>query len=145
MSVGIPNILIESGVSSGDMSRNNAREFGVELIHKTLLASDEPCKTHADQLPLNQEGQLEWVCTDVLYANMPVDVGLKRLEVLNGHVKVSTFITDDLGDLSHRPRLLKFNGKDIVLSEPLTVDYPITANFGSVIFEDGKLISGIYI
>ena len=145
MSVGIPNILIESGVSPGDMSRNNAREFGVELIHKTLLASDEPCKTY-DQLPLNQEGQLEWVCTDVLYANMRVDVAVKRLEVLNGHVIVSTFITDDLGDLSHRPRLFEFNGKGIVLSEPLTVDYPITANFGSVIFEDGRLISGdIYI
>ena len=141
MSIGIPNILIESGVSSGDMSRNKARVFGVELIQKTLLASDEPCKTY-DQLPINQEGQLEWVFTDVLYVNMRVDVGVKRLEVLNDHVKVSTFIIDDLGDLSHRPRLFEIDGKDIELREALTLDFPITANFGSVIFEDGKLIAG---
>jgi hypothetical protein len=141
MNAGIPNILIESGVSSGDMSRNKAREFGIKIIQKTLLASDEPCEAY-DQLPLNEEGQLEWVITDVLYANMRVDVALKRVEAMNGHVKASIFVVDDLGDLTARPRLFEIDGRDIALSEALTVDRPITADFGSVAFEDGKIIAG---
>jgi hypothetical protein len=141
MSSNIPNILIESGVSSGDMSRIKAREFGVEIIQKTLLATDEHCEVY-DQLPLNEKGQLEWVITDVLYANMRIDVGLKRVEAMNGHVKASIYMVDDLGDLAARPRLYEIDGKDIVLGEVLMVDRPITADFGSVTFEDGKVIAG---
>ena len=141
MSSNIPNILIESGVSSGDMSRIKAREFRVEIIQKTLLATDEHCEVY-DQLPLNEKGQIEWVITDVLYANMRIDVGLKRVEAMNGHVKASIYMVDDLGDLAARPRLYEIDGKDIVLGEVLMVDRPITADFGSVTFEDGKVIAG---
>jgi hypothetical protein len=141
MSQNIPNILIESGVSYGDMLRNKAREFGTEVILETLIAKDEDCEVY-DTLPLNQKGQLEWVITDLLYANMRVDVSLKRVEAMNGHIKASIYIVDDLGDLASRPRLFEMDGKDLVLSEALIVDRPVTADFGSVVFEDGKIIAG---
>ena len=96
MSSDIPNFLIESGVSSGDML-HESRHVNLELkLFKNLLALDEHCEVY-DQLPLNEKGQLEWVITDVLYANMRIDVGLKRVVAMNGHVKASIYMVDDLG------------------------------------------------
>src|SRR6056300_2030844 len=71
MANGIPNILIESGVKEGDFERRAAREFGLRTILATISADDSPSKVY-DQLPLNEQGQFEWVFTNVLYAYMRV-------------------------------------------------------------------------
>lgn len=141
MSQDIPNILIESGVAKGDLDRANAREFGVQVILQSLAASEEPITTY-DELPLNEMGQLEWVFTNVLYAHMRVDVAVKRILAMNGHHKAVIYTVDDLGDLAARPRLYEIDGSQIGLTEALSVDRPITGDFGTVIFEDGIIVSG---
>ena len=141
MSQGIPNILIESGVAKGDLERAKAREFGVQVILKSLTASEETVHTY-DQLPVNEKGQLEWVFTNVLYAHMRVDVAVKRVLAMNGHHKAVIYTVDELGDLAARPRLYEIDGSQIGLTEALSVDRPITGDFGTVVFEDGIIISG---
>ncbi|HCP40586.1 MAG TPA: hypothetical protein DIT65_02230 [Cryomorphaceae bacterium] len=141
MSQNIPNILIESGVARGDLDRKAAREFGVQIITHTLTASEESVNTY-DELPVNEQGQLEWVFTNVLYAHMRVDVAVKRILAMNGHNKAVIYTVDDLGDLSARPRLYEIDGSNIVLTEALNVDRPITADFGTIVFEDGIIVSG---
>ena len=141
MSQDIPNILIESGVAKGDLDRTRAREFGVQLILQSLVASEDPTTTY-DELPLNEMGQLEWVFTNVLYAHMRVDVAVKRILAMNGHHKAVIYTVDDLGDLAARPRLYEIDGSQIGLTEALSVDRPITADFGTVVFEDGIIVSG---
>lgn len=141
MSQDIPNILIESGVAKGDLDRTRAREFGVQLILQSLVASEDPTTTY-DELPLNEMGQLEWVFTNVLYAHMRVDVAVKRILAMNGHHKAVIYTVDDLGDLAARPRLYEIDGSQIGLTEALSVDRPITGDFGTVVFEDGIIVSG---
>ena len=141
MSRDIPNILIESGVAKGDLNRTQAREFGVQVIINTLKSDTEDCQVY-DELPVNQQGQLEWVFTNVLYAHMRVDVAVKRVVAMNGHHKAVIYTVDDLGDLASRPRLYEIDGTAVGLAEALIVDRPITGDFGSVVFEDGIIISG---
>lgn len=141
MSQGIPNILIESGVAKGDLDRTRAREFGVQLILHSLAASEDPITAY-DELPLNEKGQLEWVFTGVLYAHMRVDVAVKRVLAMNGHNKAVIYTVDDLGDLAARPRLYEIDGSQIGLTEALSVERPITGDFGTVVFEDGIIVSG---
>ncbi len=141
MSQGIPNILIESGVAKGDLDRTKAREFGVQVILHSLTASEETVHTY-DRLPVNSKGQLEWVFTNVLYAHMRVDVAVKRVLAMNGHHKAVIYTVDDLGDLAARPRLYEIDGSHIGLTEALSVDRPISGDFGTVVFEDGIVVSG---
>lgn len=141
MSQDIPNILIESGVAKGDLNRTKARNFGAEVIIRTLKASEKLVNTY-DELPVNEKGQLEWVFTDVLYAHMRVDVAVKRVLAMNGHDKAVIYTVDDLGDLSARPRLYEIDGSNIGLTEALSVGRPITGDFGTVVFEDGIIVSG---
>lgn len=141
MSQQIPNILIESGVDKGDLDRTKAREFGVKVITQTLTASEESTTTY-DELPVNEQGQLEWVFTNVLYAHMRVDVAVKRVLAMNGHHQAVIYTVDDLGDLTARPRLYEIDGSLIGLTEALGVDRPVTGDFGTVIFEDGRIVSG---
>lgn len=137
----IPNILIESGVAKGDMNRAKAREFGVKLIQAVLKAQDTPSTTY-DELPLNEQGQLEWVFTNVLYAHMRVDIAVKRVEAMNGHQKATIYLVDDLGDLASKPRLYEIDGSAMVLSEGLIPDRPITGSFGSIVFDSGQIVVG---
>jgi len=141
MSQDIPNILIESGVAKGNLNRSQAREFGVQVIINTIKSGAEESNVY-DELPVNEQGQLEWVFTNVLYSHMRVDVAVKRVVAMNGHHKAVIYTVDDLGDLASRPRLYEMNGSAIGLSEALIVDRPITGDFGSVVFEEGVIISG---
>ncbi|HBB81270.1 MAG TPA: hypothetical protein DCZ98_05510, partial [Cryomorphaceae bacterium] len=135
------NVLIESGVSSGDMQRAYAREFSVDFIRAMLFSSQDHCDLY-DLLPLNEQGQLEWVFTDVLYAHMRVDVAVKRVVAMNGHQKAEIYVVDDIGDLSSRPRLYEIIGSAMGISDVLTVDRPVTGIFGTVVFEQGQLVIG---
>tara|TARA_B110000971_G_scaffold45010_1_gene44824 strand:- start:3562 stop:4101 length:540 start_codon:yes stop_codon:yes gene_type:complete len=141
MSQKIPNVLIESGVSSGDMQRTRARKFGVGFIRAMLSSNQVQCDLY-DLLPLNEQGQLEWVFTDVLYAHMRVDIAVKRVVAMNGHQKAEIYVVDDLGDLSSRPRLYEIPGSSMGISDVLTVDRPVTGVFGTVVFEQGQLVIG---
>ena len=73
---------------------------------------------------------------------MRVDVAVKRVLAMNGHHKAVIYTVDDLGDLAARPRLYEIDGSQIGLTEALSVDRPITGDFGTVIFEDGIIVSG---
>ena len=141
MSQDIPNVLIESGVSSGDMQRARAREFAVGFIQAMLTSSQVQSDAY-DLLPLNERGQLEWVFTDVLYAHMRVDIAVKRVVAMNGHQKAEIYVVDDIGDLSSRPRLYEIQGSSMGISDVLTVDRPITGVFGTIVFEQGQLVMG---
>ena len=141
MANGIPNILIESGVAVGDLHRNKAREFGVELLLAVLRSNEDACSNYSD-LPENQQGQFEWVFTNVLYAHMRVDIAIKRVEAMNGHHKATIFIVDDLGDLAAKPRLYEIDGTAMALSEALLPDRPVTGTFGDIVFDHGQIIVG---
>lgn len=141
MQQGIANILIESGVAQGDLNRTRARILGVNIVLNVLSVTSETSSVY-DELPLNEQGQLEWVFTNVLYSHMRVDVAVKRIVAMNGHHKAMIYTVDDLGDLASRPRLYEIDGTHVTLAEALIVDRPITGDFGTVAFEDGIVISG---
>lgn len=141
MANGLPNILIESGVAVGDFNRKKARAFGLNLILKTLNAGYEGGSEPYDALPLNENGLLELVFTNVLYAHMRVDVAIKRIQYVNGHAMGLLYVVDDLGDLASRPRMKEVDGTSIGLTQPLQIDKPVTGVFGDYLFEEGQLIS----
>jgi len=141
MAQDIPNILIESGVDTGDLERNKAREFAVRLLLKVLESESAASNTYWE-LPENKQGQLEWVFTNVLYAHMRVDIAIKRVEAMNGHQKATIYLVDDLGDLQSRPRLYDMDGTQIALVEALLPDRPVTGVFGDVVFDNGQILVG---
>jgi hypothetical protein len=138
MSKGIPNILIESGVSKGDMSRVRARKMVVDFILAYLNSTDEASSTY-DELPENSQGQLEWVFTNVHYARMRVDIAVKQVKSVNGHSQSLLYKIDDIGDLRSKPRLHETDGSNMVVTEPLLVDMPVNAVLGDYIFDYGVL------
>lgn len=137
----IANILVESGVARGDLERNSAREFGVALLLAVLQADDSSSESYSN-LPENQQGQLEWVFTNVLYAHMRVDIAVKRVVAMNGHQKATIYIVDDLGDLKSKPRLYEIDGSQMALAEALIPDRPVTGAFGDLVFDNGQIILG---
>lgn len=141
MSEGIPNVLVESGVAKGDMHRNKAREFAVRLILSTLNADSTENGTY-EALPLNQQGQLETVFTEVNYAFMSIDVAIKALHAVNGHVLDTIYVVDEIGDLEAKPRLKEIPSQDVSIADVLEIERPITGDFGSVVFEQGRIIAG---
>ena len=141
MSEGIPNILIESGVAKTDWNRNKAREFGVKLILASLTADFRANHTY-ETLPLNQTGQLETVFTDVNYAFMSIDVAVKAIHAVNGHTIETIYVIDEIGDLEAKPRLQEISSSDVTIVDVLTLDRPITGDFGTVVFEEGRIIAG---
>jgi hypothetical protein len=140
MANGIGNILIESGVREGDLNRIHARTAAVNIILAVLKTDDRSNELY-NQLPVNEQGMLEWVFTNVGYARMRVDVAIKRVYYVNGHEAGFLFVVDDLGDLASRPRMQETNGSNMALSEPLKVDAPVTGVFGPYLFENGVLVS----
>ena len=142
MKEGIPNILIESGVAKGDLLRLKARKFALDFILSALTFDTKSSKIY-DRLPINTQGQFEWVFTNVLYARMRVDVAIKQIRYVNGHHSEIRYAVDDIGDLASRPRLLEMDGTGVSLSEPLQLDGPATGDFGDYIFENGVLVHGL--
>jgi len=140
MANGIANILIESGVKQGDHERRAAREFGLRTILATISADERPSKVY-DQLPLNEQGQLEWVFTNVLYAHMRVDVAIKRFHFINGHAADYVYLVDEIGDLTAKPRMKEVDGTAIALTQPLELEKPVNGHFGDYLFEEGKILS----
>lgn len=140
MAAEIPNILIESGVHDASLSRSKAREFGCRFIQQAVLV-DSTSSSLYDELPFNQQGQLEWVFTNVLYARMRVDVAVRQVRYVSGHQTGTFFVVDDIGDLASRPRLLSIDASSFAVTEPLEIDRPITADFGDYFFENGILIA----
>jgi len=137
----LPNVLIESGVSIDDFSRLKARAFGLNVLLQTLKAPSDGGTETYDRLPLNQNGMLEWVFTNVLYAHMRIDVAIKRIQYVNGHATGVLYVVDDLGDLASRPRMKEVDGTAIGLTQPLQLDKPVTGVFGDYLFEEGQLVN----
>lgn len=140
MSKGIANVLVESGVALNDWSRSRARAFGVAFIESLIVSNENRIDVY-ENLPLNQQGMLEWVFTGVRYASMRVDVAVKRVQMVIGHERLVQYQVDDIGDLQFRPRHLSIDCSLISLDQPLAVGAPISADFGSYLFEDGALIN----
>ena len=140
MGQGIPNVLFESGVSRDDFERMKARLFGLNSIVAILKANNSPSTVY-DELPQNTKGLLEWVFTGVLYARMRVDIAVKRVYYVNGHAQGMYYVVDELGDLAARPRMQETQGEAMALSAPLIIGQPITAELGTIAFENGILVS----
>lgn len=141
MANGFPNVLIESGVAVDDFSRLTARVFGLNVLLHIIHETSESTSTTYNDLPLNENGMLEWVFNNVLYAHMRVDVAIKRVHYTNGHATGVIYVVDDLGDLASRPRMKEVDGTAIGLTQPLLLDKPVTGMFGEYLFEEGQLIT----
>lgn len=142
MANGFKNILIESGAYPDDPFRNTSATMACDFIMGILEGWDVTHENGVEQyhaLPANEKGQLEWVFTNVNYLGMRVDIALRLVKMVNGQQPMERWLVDDIGDLSHRPRLRSTDGTAVGIAIPVQIDAPVDDLWGNYSFTDGFL------